>query len=65
MVEANQSGLIAEPLVDITPRLPVQESKFGPLHSSCEEEGLVVCDRGHLVGERGVSMDEVFELYIS
>lgn len=27
MIEANQSGLIAEPLIDITPQLPVPQYK--------------------------------------
>ena len=57
LVEANQSGLIAETLIDITPRVPVPKSKAGPLDSGCEQEGAIVCDRGRLTGVTGVSLD--------
>lgn len=30
-IEANQSGLIAEPLIDITPQLPIPEYKACPM----------------------------------
>ena len=38
LIEANQSGLIAEPLVDITPQLPIpQYQARGPhVHASWE-----------------------------
>ena len=57
LVEANQSGLIAETLIDITPRKPIPKAKVGPLDSGCEQEGVIVCDRGRLVGVTGVSLD--------
>ena len=38
LIEANQSGLIAESLIDITPQLPIPEYKVGnclsPIYSS-------------------------------
>jgi hypothetical protein len=57
LVEANQSGLIAETLIDITPRKPLPKAKLGPLDSGCEAEGAIVCDRGRVVGVTGVSLD--------
>ena len=59
LIEANQSGLIAETLIDITPKLPIPVSKFGPLDAGCGAEGVVVCDRGRIVGKTGVSMDSL------
>lgn len=59
LVEANQSGLIAETIIDITPEIPIPKAQWGPLDSGCEGEGLVVCDRGKIVGVPGVSMDEL------
>lgn len=57
-VEANQSGLIAEPLIDVTPHSS-PEAAHSPLEAGCEEEGLIVCDRGRISGSRGVSMDDL------
>ena len=59
LVEANQSGLIAETLIDITPQKPIPPlaSAAGPLEAGCEAEGVIVCDRGRLQGRTGVSMD--------
>ena len=59
LVEANQSGLIAETIIDITPEIPIPKAQWGPLDSGCEGEGLVVCDRGKIQGTPGVSMDEL------
>ena len=33
LVEANQSGLIAETIIDITPELPIPKAQWGPLDS--------------------------------
>ena len=33
LIEANQSGLIAEPLIDITPQLPIPDYKARRLRS--------------------------------
>lgn len=57
LVEANQSGLIAETLIDITPRKPVPTSLAGPLDPGCAAEGAILCDRGRLAGVTGVSLD--------
>jgi ABC-type transporter Mla subunit MlaD len=57
LVEANQSGLIAETLIDVTPQKPLPKSKAGPLDQGCEAEGVIVCDRSRLAGRTGVSMD--------
>lgn len=62
LVEANQSGLISEPLIDITPRLPIPTSEFKPHDGGCDEEGAIVCHRGRIVGERGVSLDELVKV---
>jgi len=57
LVEANQSGLIAETLIDITPQRPIPKALTGPLDAGCDAEGVIVCDRARLVGRVGVSMD--------
>jgi ABC-type transporter Mla subunit MlaD len=60
VVEANQSGLIAEPLVDITPQLPVPQFEAGPLDGdACEAEKAIVCDGGRLRGQQGVALDDL------
>ena len=63
LVEANQSGLISESLVDITPQHPIpseEEQTASPLNvAECEREGLIVCNGGHIEGVEGVSMDEL------
>ncbi|PSC74041.1 TRIGALACTOSYLDIACYLGLYCEROL chloroplastic [Micractinium conductrix] len=59
LIEANQSGLIAEPLIDITPQPPVPDYKANPLDEDCEKEGLVVCHQGRIRGERGVALDDL------
>lgn len=59
LIEANQSGLIAEPLIDITPQVPVPEYTANPLDEACESEGKVVCHQGRIKGERGVALDDL------
>lgn len=59
LIEANQSGLIAEPLIDITPQLPIPVYTASPLSEDCEAEALVVCHRGRIRGERGVALDDL------
>lgn len=59
LIEANQSGLIAEPLVDITPQLPVPQYTANPLDEECEAEGKVVCHQGRIQGQRGVALDDL------
>jgi ABC-type transporter Mla subunit MlaD len=59
LIEANQSGLIAEPLIDITPQVPVPDYTANPLDEECEREGKVVCHQGRIKGERGVALDDL------
>ncbi|CAD7702791.1 unnamed protein product [Ostreobium quekettii] len=59
VVEANQSGLIAEPFVDVTPQLPLPDFEAGPLSSDCDKDGKIVCHRGRIQGEQGVSLDDL------
>ncbi|GBF93100.1 hypothetical protein Rsub_05711 [Raphidocelis subcapitata] len=59
VIEANQSGLIAEPLVDITPQLPLPTFTRGPLEPGCEDEGAIVCHNGHIKGQQGVALDDL------
>eukprot|EP00898_Chlorokybus_atmophyticus_P004060 jgi/Chlat1/4655/Chrsp3S05600 len=63
-VVVNQSGLIAETLIDITPcTLPKAVDKIAdPLDPACKEEGVIVCDRERIRGEQGVSLDELVSI---
>lgn len=56
---ANQSGLIAEPLVDIMPQHPIPEYSASPLTASCADEGAIVCNKGSIEGEKGVALDDL------
>ena len=62
VIQANQSGLIAEPLIDITPQLPVPDYKSSPLDPDCKSEGSILCHQGRIEGEQGVSLDEMIYL---
>ncbi|CAM6075811.1 unnamed protein product [Sphagnum tenellum] len=64
LVEVNQSGLVSETLIDITPRLPLPKPSLGPLELGCSDEGLIVCDRESIKGEQGVSLDELVGICI-
>ncbi|KAH9559109.1 hypothetical protein CY35_06G042000 [Sphagnum magellanicum] len=64
LVEVNQSGLVSETLIDITPRLPLPKPSLGPLDPGCSDEGLIVCDRERIKGEQGVSLDELVGICI-
>ena len=57
-IEINQLGLIAETMVDITPKDQMQEYSASPLDVECSKEGVLVCHRDVVKGEQGVSMDE-------
>eukprot|EP00249_Psilotum_nudum_P018113 c26644_g1_i1 orf=255-1526(+) len=59
LVEVNQSGLLMETLIDITPRYPIPQPTVGPLHPHCAEEGLIVCDRQRIKGGQGANLDEL------
>eukprot|EP00884_Botryococcus_braunii_P003273 jgi/Botrbrau1/12947/Bobra.154_2s0008.1 len=48
-----------EPLIDITPQLPIPAYTASPLDGACETEGKVVCHQGHIKGQPGVAMDDL------
>ena len=59
VIEANQSGLIAEPLLDITPQLPIPSWQNLPSDPKCHEEGSIVCENGRISGQPGVALDDL------
>ncbi|XP_013608265.1 PREDICTED: protein TRIGALACTOSYLDIACYLGLYCEROL 2, chloroplastic-like [Brassica oleracea var. oleracea] len=63
LVEVNQSGLLMETMIDITPKDPIPEPSVGPLHQECGKEGLIVCDKEKIKGEQGVSLDELVGIF--
>lgn len=63
LVEVNQSGLLMETMIDITPRDPIPSPSVGPLHPECVKEGLILCDRQKLKGYQGVSLDALVGIF--
>ncbi|KAF6137775.1 hypothetical protein GIB67_040483 [Kingdonia uniflora] len=63
LIEVNQSGLLMETMIDITPRDPLPTPSVGPLHSDCVKEGLIVCDRQKIKGHQGVSLDALVGIF--
>lgn len=59
----NQSGLLMETMIDITPRDPIPSPSFGPLDPNCVKEGVIVCDRQKLKGYQGVSLDALVGIF--
>jgi len=59
LIEANQSGLISENIIEITPKrdLPGQLSAK-PLDKDCNSS-LIICNGSRLKGEIGISVDEL------
>ncbi len=59
-IEANQSGLISQSIVDITPvtNLTRADVEAGPLDKDCDPT-LIVCNGSRLKGEIGISVDEL------
>ncbi|MFM7408974.1 MAG: MlaD family protein [Cuspidothrix sp.] len=59
LIEANQSGLISENIIDITPKgdLP-QNIAAKPLDKNCNSN-LIICNGSRLKGEIGISVDEL------
>ncbi|RAM53290.1 MAG: MCE family protein [Hapalosiphonaceae cyanobacterium JJU2] len=58
-VEANQSGLINESIVDITPKSPLPSGTIAkPLDRNCDPN-LIVCNGSRLKGQIGISLDEL------
>ena len=60
VVEANQSGLISESIIDITPKtsLPTGAIAAKPLDKNCNSS-LIVCNGSRLKGQIGISIDEL------
>ncbi|KAK4347688.1 hypothetical protein RND71_034027 [Anisodus tanguticus] len=63
LVEVNQSGLIMETMIDITPRDPIPIPLAGPLDPDCVKEGLIICDRQKIKGQQGVSLDALVGIF--
>lgn len=63
LVEVNQSGLLMETLIDITPRDPIPTPSVGPLDKECVKEGVIVCDRQKIKGYQGVSLDALVGIF--
>ncbi|KAL9319598.1 hypothetical protein ACSQ67_011437 [Phaseolus vulgaris] len=63
LVEVNQSGLLMETIIDITPRDPIPSPSTGPLDQECSKEGLIVCDREKIKGKEGVSLDKLVGIF--
>lgn len=63
LVEVNQSGLLMETLIDITPYDPIPQPSVSPLDPYCSDEGLIVCDRQKIQGEQGVNLDELVGIF--
>ena len=60
IVEANQSGLISETSIDITPQqnLPTSAIASRPLSKDCDPK-IIICDGSRLEGRIGISVDEL------
>ncbi|XP_027341326.1 protein TRIGALACTOSYLDIACYLGLYCEROL 2, chloroplastic isoform X1 [Abrus precatorius] len=63
LVEVNQSGLLMETIIDITPRDPIPSPSAGPLDQECSKEGLIVCDKEKIKGYQGVSLDALVGIF--
>jgi len=63
VVEVNQSGLLMETLIDITPKDPLPAPSLGPLHPDCTKEGLILCDKERMKGQQGVSLDALVGIF--
>ncbi|AFY56446.1 ABC-type transport system involved in resistance to organic solvents, periplasmic component [Rivularia sp. PCC 7116] len=59
-IEANQSGLISESIVEITPERIVSRENVdaGPQDEGCDPT-IIVCDGSRLRGEIGISVDQL------
>ncbi|KAK7320489.1 hypothetical protein VNO77_30003 [Canavalia gladiata] len=63
LVEVNQSGLLMETKIDISPRDPIPTPSVGPLDQDCAKEGLIVCDREKIKGYEGISLDTLVGIF--
>eukprot|EP00256_Glycine_max_P044271 XP_006595796.2 protein TRIGALACTOSYLDIACYLGLYCEROL 2, chloroplastic [Glycine max] len=64
LIKVNQSGLLMETKIEITPREPIPTPSVGPLHQDCTKEGLIVCDREKINSDQGTSLDTLIGIYI-
>uniref|UniRef100_A0ACD5Y7S7 Uncharacterized protein n=1 Tax=Avena sativa TaxID=4498 RepID=A0ACD5Y7S7_AVESA len=62
-VEVNQSGLLMETMIDITPKDPLPTPSVGPLDTDCSKEGLILCDKERMKGQQGVSLDALVGIF--
>ncbi|MBD2412098.1 mammalian cell entry protein [Nostoc calcicola FACHB-389] len=60
VIEANQTGLISESIIDITPKttLPTGVAIAKPLEKNCNSS-LIICNGSRLKGQVGISVDEL------
>ena len=59
VIEANQSGLISESIIDITPKTTIPSGAIAqPLEDDCDES-LIICHGSRLSGQIGISVDEL------
>lgn len=60
LIEANQSGLISESVIDITPRtqIPSGITVAKPLDKNCNPQ-MIVCNGSRLKGQIGISLDQL------
>ncbi|PWA93701.1 hypothetical protein CTI12_AA068660 [Artemisia annua] len=63
LIEVNQSGLLMETMIDITPRDPIPSPSYGPLDPNCVKEGVIMCDRQKMKGYQGVSLDALVGIF--
>lgn len=61
VVEANQSGLISESVIDITPKaaVPPGVNIPKPLDQNCDRQDYVICNGARLKGQIGISIDQL------
>ncbi|MBK1988283.1 MCE family protein [Sphaerospermopsis aphanizomenoides BCCUSP55] len=60
-IEANQSGLISESIIDITPKtnLPTETNIAKPLDKDCNPSLIICHESSKLKGQIGISVDEL------
>ncbi|MBD2515304.1 MCE family protein [Nostoc sp. FACHB-973] len=60
VIEANQTGLISESIIDITPKttLPTGVAIAKPLEKNCNSS-LIICNGSRLKGQVGISVDQL------
>ncbi|XP_020226674.1 protein TRIGALACTOSYLDIACYLGLYCEROL 2, chloroplastic isoform X1 [Cajanus cajan] len=63
LIEVNQSGLLMETKIDISPREPIPTPSVGPLDQDCTKEGLILCDREKIKGYQGISLDTLVGIF--